>query len=78
MSNLSEKIDWAIRTFNDAVLQRTDRDGNRYETEEEAIAQNLGLLFYVKEIYPNGRFPAWARGQLQVSLEKIEAAGFRF
>jgi hypothetical protein len=78
MSDLSDKIDWAIATFNNAISQRVDGDGNRYETEEEAIRANLGLLFYVKKIYPNGKFPAWARHQLKVDLAKIEAAGFDF
>jgi hypothetical protein len=78
MSNLTDKIDWAIATFNQAVAKRVDRDGNRYETGEAAIQANLALLFYVKKIYPGGRFPAWARQHLEVDLSKIEAAGFDF
>jgi hypothetical protein len=78
MSDLSDKIDWAILTFNNAVAQKIDKHGNRYKTEEEAIKANLGLLFYIRRIYPGGRFPAWARSQLNVPLDKIEAAGFSF
>jgi hypothetical protein len=78
MSDLSDKIDWAILTFNNAVARQIDQYGNKYATEEEAIKANLGLLFYIRRIYPGGRFPAWARNQLKVSLKKIEAAGFSF
>lgn len=60
MSNLSRKIEWAVDKFNcnisDAVA-----DG---KTPLAAAEENIGLLFYVRKIYPRGRFPAWARANL--------------
>lgn len=67
MSDLSEKIDWAIRKYKEEIE-------NGKEPKE-----CLGLLGYVKKIYPNRRFPAWARAQLS-EAEQVQAenAGFRF
>jgi hypothetical protein len=78
LTNLTNEIDWAVSTFNNAVAQKEDVNGTKYNRKEEAIKANLAYLYYVKQIYPSGRFPTWAQNQLQVPLKKIEAAGFSF
>jgi hypothetical protein len=72
------EIDRAVSTFNNAVAQKVDRYGNKYNTEEDAIKANLYYLYHVKRVNPSGRFPYWAQALLQVPPEKIEAAGFSF
>jgi hypothetical protein len=67
MSNLTDKIDWAIDTFNKEIESGKD------------AKECLGLLGYVKKIYPNNRFPAWARNRLSTeAYEAAEEGGFRF
>jgi hypothetical protein len=78
MSNLYDKIEWAILAFNAAVAQKVDRYGNKYNTEEDAIKANLYYLYHIKRVNPSGRSPYWAQALLQVPPEKIEAAGFSF
>ena len=60
MSRLSNKIDWAVDTFNQNIKFAISTGENLTETTEK----NIGLLFYVRKIYPSGKFPAWARRQL--------------
>jgi hypothetical protein len=78
MSNLYDKIEWAILAFNAAVAQKVDRYGNKYDTEEDAIKANLYYLYHIKRVSPGGQFPNWARLLLKVPPEKIEKAGFSF
>jgi hypothetical protein len=67
MSDLSDKIDWAVTRFNEEIERGKDPK------------ECLGLLFYVKKIYPNRRFPAWARSQLNDdAYDKAVKAGFKF
>lgn len=75
MSNLSEKIDWAINTFNEKI-----QIAQKNDIPLEVIAKaNLGLLYYVKKIYPKGKFPAWARKQVDpAAYEAAEKAGSHF
>jgi hypothetical protein len=75
MSNLSEKIDWAINTFNDKIHIAQKNNLSLVEVAKE----NLGLLYYVKIIYPQGKFPAWARNQVDADAKiAAEKAGFKF
>ncbi len=60
MSDLSQKIDWAVDKFNCNVSEAVVKGKPLLVAAEE----NIGLLFYVRKIYPKGRFPAWARSQL--------------
>jgi hypothetical protein len=70
MSNLSEKIDWAVDKFNGNVADAVAKGKSLLEAAEESI----GLLFYVRKIYPKGRFPAWARNHLSdQAREAIDA-----
>ncbi len=67
MSDLSDKIDWALKKFEEEL----ENGKNAKEC--------LGLLGYVKKIYPNHKFPAWARTSLSDDARlKAEEAGFRF
>lgn len=80
------QMDWAVATFRSRVDQKQDRDGNSLATHLEAAKANLGLLYYVTRIYPKGRFPAYERAELEVTVEEegktyrdlAEEAGFRF
>jgi hypothetical protein len=75
MSKLSEKIDWAINTFNDKIHIAQKNNLPIIEVAKE----NLGLLYYIKKIYPKGKFPAWARSQVDpAAKEAAEKAGFQF
>jgi len=66
MSNLTDKIDWAINKFNEEIAAGKD------------AKECLGLLGYVKKIYPKGKFPAWARNQLNPDArDAAESAGFK-
>lgn len=54
MSNLSDKIDWAV-----------DKANAEFSGDIDEI---IGLLLYVTKIYPKNRFPAWARAQLDQEI----------
>ena len=67
MSNLSDKIEWAVNKFNEEIKAGKD------------AKECLGLLGYVKKIYPNHKFPAWARHMVDHDAYiAAEEAGFRF
>jgi hypothetical protein len=60
MTQLHEKITWAINKFNEEIAAG------------KPAKECLGLLGYVRKIYPKSRIPAWAREEL--STEAISAA----
>lgn len=67
MSRLTDKISWAVDKFNEEIEAGKD------------ASECLGLLGYVKKIYPNNKFPAWARESLTVKArDAAEEAGFSF
>jgi len=66
MSKLSDKIDWAVDTFNQNIKFAISTGENLTETTEK----NIGLLLNVSKIYPSGKFPAWARRQLTPEATK--------
>ena len=67
MSKLSDKIDWAVKKFNAIVNTKEDAENN------------IGLLYYVKKVYPKGKFPAWARESLSEKAKLYaKECGFKF
>lgn len=69
MSDLSRKIEWAVDKFNCQITEATAKGKSLLAAAEE----NIGLLFYVRKIYPKGRFPAWARAQLSAEATQAVA-----
>ena len=73
MSKLGNKIDWAINKFN-AEMEKADK-GNLVNVAKK----NIGLLRYIKKIYPNNKFPGWARNSIpECYRNAAEKAGFNF
>jgi hypothetical protein len=70
MSKLSDKIDWAVDKFNVEIAAAVKADQSLLQAAEKSI----GLLFYVRKIYPHGRFPAWARSHLSTQATNAVAA----
>ena len=70
MSDLSQKIDWAVDKFNCNISAAVAKG----KTLLVAAEENIGLLFYVRKIYPKGRFPAWARSKLSAEASDAVAA----
>ena len=73
MSKLGNKVDWAIDKFN-AEMEKADK-GNLVNIAKK----NIGLLGYIKKIYPNNKFPGWARNSIpECYRNAAEKAGFNF
>ena len=73
MSKLDNKVDWAINKFN-AEMEKADK-GNLVDIAKK----NIGLLRYIKKIYPNGKFPGWARNAIpEIFRNAAEKTGFNF
>jgi len=73
MSKLNSKISWAIDKFN-TEMEKADK-GNLVDIAKK----NIGLLRYIKKIYPNGKFPGWARNAIpEIFRNAAEKTGFNF
>ena len=73
MSKLGNKVDWAIDKFN-TEMEKADK-GNLVNVAKK----NIGLLGYIKKIYPNNKFPGWARNSIpECYRNAAEKAGFNF
>ena len=73
MSKLNSKISWAIDKFN------TEMDKGNKENLIDVARKNIRLLGYIKKIYPNNKFPGWARNAIPENYRNAaEKAGFNF
>ena len=73
MSKLNSKISWAIDKFN-AEMDKGNK-GNLVNVAKK----NIGLLGYIKKIYPNNKFPGWARNAIpECYRNAAKKAGFSF